>query len=124
MTSTSEKRMAAHRGSTKAEPASRSRIAALETLGLRYERLDDFNVIVEGRYQLNIAMSYWRAIDGSAQGYLVAALAAEIKRNSEKPVAGRDSIAPELTFPTILGSDAESATGHLSRLSLLPTVWP
>ena len=124
MTSTSEKRMAAHRGLLQAEPASRSRIAALETLGLRYERLDDFNVIVEGRYQLNIAMSYWRAIDGSAQGYLVAALAAEIKRNSEKPVAGRDSIAPELTFPTTLGSDSESATDHLSRLSLLPTVWP
>jgi hypothetical protein len=134
MTAQAERIKAYHRGFRQAEPASRSRIVALESFGLRYERVDDFNVIVEGRYQLNLALSYWRSIDDPAcHGYLVSALAAEIKRNSRKPAAGRESIAQpadpdraaELTIDP--GCDAESAAGANSNCaSLLPAVnpWP
>jgi hypothetical protein len=138
MTLASERIKQAHRGFRRAEPASRSRLAALETFGLRYVRVDDFNVVVEGDYQLNLAMSYWRSVDGTSQGYLVSTLHAEIaKTNSEKPVAGRDSIAnpadsdraAELTFdPVAMPSPRqaplianEAAEGSMS---LLPAVWP
>lgn len=122
MTAQAERLKAANRGHRIAEPASRSRLAALDSFGLRYERVDDFNVIVEGDYQLNLAMSFWRSIDGTTQGYLVSALAAEIARNSEKPVAGRDSTAAELTSGKLTRpAVAESVTGSTS---LLPAVSP
>jgi hypothetical protein len=135
MTLAVERLRQSHRGARLAEPASSSRLAALNSFGLRYVRVDDFNVIVEGDYQLNLAMSFWRANDGSAQGYLVSTLDAEIRRNrnSEKPVAGRESIvnpadsdkAAELTIDS--GCDAESATGPsltAGSASLLPVVTP
>lgn len=126
MTSRAERIREQHRGARLAAPASVSRLAALNTFGLRYEHVDEFNVIVEGGYQLNLAMSFWRANDGSAQGYLVSALNEEIKRNrNSNPVAGRDSAAVgnrELTGkpPAAI---AESVTGPIS---LLPAVnqWP
>lgn len=128
MTAPAERIKAAHRGYRQAEAASRSRIAALETFGLRYERVDDFNVIVEGRYQLNLAMSFWRSNDGTAQGYLVSALAAEIARNSEKPATGRDSTVAELTSGKSRPAVAESVTGPIladaRSASLLPVVMP
>jgi hypothetical protein len=149
MTSAAERIREQHRGARLAAPASVSRLAALETFGLRYDRVDEFNVIVEGDYQLNLAMSFWRANDGSAQGYLVSALNEEIKRRftdglvamvpegttilmvdtfnsiSEKPVAGRNSVAAgdrELTVKPP-AAVAESVTGPNS---LLPAVnqWP
>lgn len=131
MTGQAERIKEAHRGLRQAEPASRSRIAALNSFGLHYERIDDFNVRVEGFFLLNLALSYWRAEDNSCHGYLVSALDAEIRRRHfEKPVAGRDSIAKpadpdraaELTLDS--GCDAESAAGSIS--SPLPAVnpWP
>lgn len=92
MTTQAERIKERHRGSRRAEPASTSRLAALNSFGLSYVRVDDFNVIVEGEYQLNLAMSFWRANDGSAQGYLVSTLDAEIRRQG-KPATGRDSVA-------------------------------
>jgi len=130
MTAQAERIKAAHRGWRQAEPASRSRLAALDTFGLRYVAVDDFNVIVEGEYQLNIAMSYWRSNDGSAQGYLVSTLDAEIKRNSEKPATGRDSDEAGRTASKTVASAniAESVAGSHSpdsgSASLLPMVSP
>jgi hypothetical protein len=122
MTAPAERIKAAHRGFSQAAPASASRIAALNSFGLRYERIDDFNVVVEGRYLLNLAISFWRKDDNTAQGYLVSALAAEIARNSEKPVTGRDSTAAELTSGKLTRpAVAESVTGSPS---LLPVVSP
>lgn len=123
MTSAAERIKEQHRGARKAEPASASRLAALNTFGLRYVHVDDFNVIVEGEYQLNLAMSFWRATDGSTQGYLVSALNDEImkNRNSEKPVADSISISPpELTKQE---PNVEPVTG---TPLLLPVVnqWP
>lgn len=123
MTLAAERIKAAHRGFRQAAPVSRSRLAALESFGLHYDRVDDFNVVVEGDYQLNLAMSYWRSNDGTAQGYLVSALAAEIERNSQKPVTGRDSTAAQLTSGNSSGpAVAESVTGPSS--ALLPVVSP
>lgn len=126
MTGLSERIKASHRGFRQAEPASRSRIIALNSFGLRYERIDDFNVLVEGRYQLNLAMSYWRSIDGTSHGYLVSALDAEIK-NSEKPAAGRDSVADRsgAALPAYAPAIAESAAPAMDgSASLLPVVTP
>lgn len=139
MTAPAERIKEHNRGFRRAEPASRSRLAALDTFGLRYERVDDFNVIIEGRYLLNLGMSYWRSNDDEegCHGYLVSTLDAEIrKRKSEKPVAGRDSVArpadsdtaAELTFDS--GCDAESAAGAVlsgeGAALVLPMVnqWP
>lgn len=134
MTSAAERLRESHRGFLKAAPASASRLAGLRTFGLRYVEVDDFNVIVEGDYQLNLAMSFWRAIDGSRQGYLVSALAAEIKRQhpiSEKPAGGRDSGAEARTIVRQMTESAlaESPAGPISRdrtstASLLPEVRP
>lgn len=119
MTAPAERIKAAHRGYRQAEPASRSRLVALDSFGLRYTRVDDFNVVVEGAYQLNLAMSFWRSIDGTAQGYLVSALAAEIK----KPVTGRDSTVAELTSGKLIRpAVAESVAGP--SCELLPEVSP
>lgn len=113
-----------------AEHASASRLRALDTFGLRYSRVDDFNVIVEGDYTLNLAFSFWRSIDGSRQGYLVSSLRAEIKGtlDSEKPVTGRDSIASDDTGKTSPPAIAESVTGSILSggvsTELLPAVWP
>lgn len=97
MTGQAEKIRERHRGWRRAQPASESRIAALNTFGLRYVVVDDFNVIVEGRYHLNLAMSFWRADDNSAQGYLVKTLRDEIRgkqlhEHHEKPATDRDSV--------------------------------
>lgn len=135
----------------KAEPASRSRLAALDTFGLRYEMIDEFNCLIEGWYTLNLAMSFWRSIDGASQGYLISALDGEIKRqrkadierlaadvppgtrllvidtlnsNYQKPTGGRDSIAADRAGsgkPT--AAIAESPVGPISS-SLLPVVMP
>ncbi|QOZ25332.1 hypothetical protein [Bradyrhizobium sp. CCBAU 51753] len=124
-----------HRGWQKAQPASASRLAALKTFGLRYVELDDFNVLVEGEYTLNLAMSFWRANDGSAQGYLVSTLHDEIrgKQLHEKPAAGRDSGAVIGGVPPIDNQAkalAESAAGSIapesptSTATLLPEVSP
>lgn len=144
MINQSERIMGAHRGWWKAEPASRSRLAALETFGLRFERLDDFNVRVEGSYLLNLALSYWRAEDNSCHGYLVSALDAEIKRTkiieplvpstrelvlaigkrkqeSENPAPDRDSAPGELE-PIELHRCAESGAGVSS--AMLRSTWP
>ena len=128
MTGQAERIKAAHRGYRQAEPASRSRIAALNTFGLRYVHIDDFNVLVEGQFILNIAMSYWRDVDcDDCCGYLVSALRDQIaKRNSEKPVTGRDSDADSgrtacCTTERPLTALAESVTGSPS---LLPVVSP
>lgn len=128
MTGHAERIKTAHRGYRQAEAASRSRIAALETFGLRYVRVDDFNVIVEGDYQLNLAMSFWRSNDGTAQGYLVSALAAEIK-HSEKPTPGRDSTVAELTSgkqtrPAVAESGVGPSSSDAGSASLLPLVSP
>ena len=127
MTAQAERIKESHRGWRRAEPASRSRLAALDTFRLRYVRVDDFNVIVEGGFQLNLAMSFWRSNDGSSQGYLVSTLHAEINRNSEKPVAGRDNVPAELEA-TELHQHVESVTGPISpgagSASLLPMVTP
>ena len=127
MTARAERIKAAHRGFQKSELASRSRIAALDSFGLRYQQVDDFNVIVEGKYQLNLAMSYWRSSDGTSHGYLVSALASKI-RDSEKPVTGRDNVPAELEA-TELHQHVESVTGPISAdapLKLIPrsAVWP
>lgn len=146
MTGQAERVREAHRGWRQAEPAARSRIAALETFGLRYERIDDFNVLVEGFYLLNLALSYWRAQDNSCHGYLVSALDAEVRSrrasavaaavphgttvividtfssHQEKPAAGRDNVPAELEA-TELHQHVESAAGHQSS-SALPAVWP
>ena len=129
MTLQSERIREAHRGWRRAEPASRSRLAALETFGLAYERIDDFNVLVEGEYQLNLALSFWRAIDDSAQGYLVSALDAEIRRKSPKLAEDRDSAAaPQRTRPTLLSGaepHAESSASAPSYEALLEMpAWP
>lgn len=129
MTGQAERIREAHRGWRQAEPASRSRLLALETFGLRYVQVDDFNVVVEGEYLLNLALSYWRAEDNSCHGYLVSGLAAEIGRTrviesaqpiciSEKPAAARDSAARPDTHTV-----AEASAGHQSS-SLLPVVMP
>lgn len=147
MTGQAERIREAHRGWRQAEPASRSRLIALETFGLRFERVDDFNVLVEGQYLLNLALSYWRAEDNSCHGYLVSALDAEIKRtkvieqpepttselvqpigkrSKRKPAPGRDSdatgdrTADSTTASTV--AIAESGAGASSRL--LPVVAP
>jgi hypothetical protein len=127
MTTQSERIKAAHRGLRQAEPASRSRLAALDTFRLRYERLDDFNVIVEGKYLLNLALSYWRSLaDKTCHGYLVSALNAKIV--SEKPAAGRDSIAEGGRTASTTTADppaiAESAAGPVSSSLLPETKWP
>lgn len=124
MTLASERIKAAHRGFSRAEPASRSRIAALDSFGLRYTRVDDFNCLVEDRYQLNLAMSFWRAIDGSSQGYLVSALYVELeKQNPKKPAAVSTNIStPELTKRE---TNAETAAGpSLSSNDILTNSWP
>ena len=112
------------------------------------------NVIVEGDYQLNLAMSFWRSNDGTAQGYLVSTLdthfrqraadrqaaalpaAAKLVRiatfnsNSEKPVTGRDSDGASRTASKTATHDpiAESVAGSISpdagSASLLPVVSP
>jgi hypothetical protein len=142
MTAQAERIKAAHRGHSRAEPASRSRIAALDTFGLRYERVDDFNVIVEGRFLLNLAMSYWRSVDDEdgCHGYLVSTLDAEIKKrtierlaadvppgttllmidtfnsSSGKPVTGRDSAAANRIASTDPSAAvAEFVTGDISH---------
>lgn len=125
MTTAAERLREAHRGLVRAAPASVSRLAALRTFGLRYVEVDDFNVIVEGDYQLNLAMSFWRAIDGSSQGYLVSGLAAEIKGHSPNPAEGRDSgaeprtIVRQMTGPALAGSSAGSPTAKVPETS-----WP
>lgn len=127
MTGQAERLRQSHRGARLAEPASSSRLAALNTFGLRYVRVDDFNVIVEGDYQLNLAMSFWRANDGSAQGYLVSTLDAEIRKHvSPKPVADAINISPpELTKQE---TNAEPVAGPHSfdtgSAALLPVVTP
>jgi hypothetical protein len=129
MTGQAERIKEQHRGFRRAEPASQSRIAALNSFGLRYEQIDDFNVMVEGEYQLNLALSYWRAIDGSCHGYLVSALDAEIKkRNSGISTEGRDSVAASATSDTGRQLIAESSVGTpsldelIDSSSLLPVV--
>ncbi|MCC8967893.1 hypothetical protein H8A95_37690 [Bradyrhizobium sp. Pear76] len=132
MTSQAERIREQHRGWRRAEPASASRIAALNTFGLRYVQVDDFNVIVEGEYQLNLAMSFWRAIDGSAQGYLVSTLNDEIRgmRPDEKPAAGRDSSAaiigaaalPDDNQATALAESRQAAPSYAALLEMPP--WP
>lgn len=131
MTGHAERIKASHRGAAAAAPASASRLAALNTFGLRYERIDDFNVLVEGGYQINLAMSFWRSNDGAAQGYLVSTLDAEIRRHrvSEKPVTGRDSDeAGRTASKTVVAPIAESVAGPISpdagSASLLPVVTP
>ena len=120
MTLQSERIKEAHRGFRKAEPAARSRLVALNSFGLRYEHVDDFNVIVEGEYHLNLAMSFWRATDGSAQGYLVSALAAEIKRNSPKLAEGRDSVAAIPLGPRSARPHAESSASPFIQADVDP----
>ena len=149
MTTSAERIREQHRGARLAAPASQSRLAALNTFGLRYVHVDEFNVIVEGEYHLNLAMSFWRANDNSAQGYLVSALNAEIRRRStdqlvamvpaattalmidtfnsisETPVTGRDSVPAgdrELTVKPP-AAVAESVTGPISLLPLVDQ-WP
>jgi len=108
MTTTAERLRESHRGARRSAPASESRLAALQTFGLRFEKIDDFNVIVEGAYQLNLALSFWRAIDGPSQGYLVSALNDQIRN----PAAGRDSVAAsDRTLATQSAAVAESAAG-------------
>lgn len=130
MTSAAERIREQHRGWRQAEPASASRIAALNSFGLRYVQVDDFNVIVEGGYMLNLAMSFWRAIDGSAQGYLVSTLNDEIRgtRPEEKPAAGRDSgPADDETHirQTSRPRPAEPAVGDYSHAALMERpAWP
>lgn len=125
MTGQAERIREAHRGCRQAEPAARSRLIALETFGLRFERVDDFNVLVEGRYHLNLALSYWRAEDNSSHGYLVSALAAEVNKNSN-PAPGRDSdTASDRTADSTTATSAviaESAAGTSSVLQ--QAVWP
>lgn len=129
MTTAAERLREAHRGLVRAAPASASRLAALRTFGLRYIEVDDFNVIVEGDYQLNLAMSFWRAIDGSSQGYLVSGLAAEIKGHSPNPAEGRDSgaelrtIVRQMTGPALAESSAGANSDALSALMERPA-WP
>ena len=122
MTTTAERIREQHRGARLAATASASRLAALETFGLRYVHVDEFNVIVEGEYQLNLAMSFWRANDGSAQGYLVSTLDAEIRRNNpEKPVTDSISIStPELTKQE---TNAEPVAGAVLSLPVVNR-WP
>jgi len=129
MTAPAERIKAAHRGFRQAEPVSRSRLMALDSFGLAYQRIDDFNVLVGGDYQLNLAMSYWRSTsDPSRHGYLVSTLDAEIKRNSPKPAAGRDSIAEGGRTASTTTDDpaaiAESAAGPVSSSLLPDTKWP
>jgi hypothetical protein len=114
---------AAHRGRQMAAPASQSRLLALGTFGLSFEQIDEFNVIVEGEYHLNLAMSFWRASDGKTHGYLISALHAAIKRNRnpEKPAEGRDSTIPrEVTAGKASGRMvAESSAGAVPHYDLL-----
>jgi hypothetical protein len=126
MTAPAERLKEAHRGFRKAEPAARSRLAALDTFGLRYEHVDEFNVIVEGDYHLNLAMSFWRAIDGSMQGYLVSGLAREIRTNNPNPAGGRDSTeASEIPGKSTLPAVAESPAGTYSSVALMEApAWP
>ncbi|SRR5258708_2363533 len=151
MTGRAERIIAAHRGKSIAAPASASRMAALDSFGLRYKRIDDFNVVVEGEYQLNLAMSFWRSHDGTSQGYLISALDAEIKRrrsllerltadippgarvlvidtlnsNFQKPAASRDSVAsPQLSSGTSEIGIAEFAAGPISSSLPLVNQWP
>jgi hypothetical protein len=126
MTAQAERIKAAHRGVRQAEPASRSRVIALNSFGLKYERIDDFNYLVEGEYLLNVAMSYWRSeTDPGRHGYLVSGLNAEIKRNSRKPVAGRESVAADRPTPTDPDAAiAESATGAVSASLIPEAIWP
>lgn len=132
MTGRAERIREQHRGSRMAAPASQSRLAALNTFGLRYVRVDEFNVVVEDNYQLNLAMSFWRSNDGKTQGYLVSTLDAEIRRHrvSEKPVTGRDSEEAGRTASKTahVAPLAESVTGPISSdagsASLLPMVTP
>ncbi|CAN7381874.1 hypothetical protein LJR220_003397 [Bradyrhizobium sp. LjRoot220] len=127
MTNQAERIREQHRGARRAEPASTSRLAALDTFGLRYVRIDDFNVIVDGEYLLNLAMSYWRANDGSAHGYLVSTLDAEIRRQG-KPVAGRDSVAAGDRIASTTGREvaavAESAAGPQHQALPKVNPWP
>ncbi len=128
MTSASDRIKERHRGWRQAQPARESRLAALSSFGLKYDHIDDFNVLVESRYQLNLALSFWRSVDDpQRQGYLVSALAAELKKlNPEKPVTGRDSAAgcgdrTVCTTEPPQAARAESVTGPTS----LPGVqWP
>lgn len=128
MTTAAERLKASNRGAQLAAPASASRIAALESSGLRFSYLDDITVVVESDYVLNIAGSHWHRIDDPAcHGYLVGSLAAEIrKRNSEKPATGRDSVVAggrtALTATDVTAPIAESVAGPTS--SLLPVVAP
>jgi hypothetical protein len=142
MTAPAERIKEAHRGYRIAEPASRSRLAALDSFGLRYVRVDDFNVVVEGGYHLNLAMSFWRSDDGAVQGYLVSSLAAEIRLQrlaadvpagtsvlmidpfNSNPAGGRDSVAASSALSDSgRHAIAESPVGAVSS-SLLPVVSP
>jgi hypothetical protein len=122
MTTAAERLREAHRGFVR---------AALRTFGLRFVEVDDFNVIVEGDYQLNLAMSFWRAIDGSCQGYLVSALAAAIGRQrpspplSPNPAEGRDSsAASRTTVRQMTGSALAESSAGSPTAELLPETWP
>lgn len=133
MTGQSERIRESHRGSRMAEPASRSRLAALATFGLRFVQVDDFNVVVEDEYELNLAMSYWRAADGSSHGYLVSGLAAEIGRtkvleptDKTNPAPDRDSDATgdRTAEPTTASAIAITESGAGASSRLLPVVVP
>jgi hypothetical protein len=115
-----------------------SNVKALEIAGLEVSNLDGIEYRVAGRVAFFPKNGFWRFIDGSRQGYgasrLIPALAEPApidpmiaklrkpRRNSEKPVTGRDSARVELET-TELHQCAESVTGPRSS-TLLPGVWP
>ena len=115
MTTGSERASAQSRGRTMAAPASASRIRALEYAGLKFCWIDDITVFVEGAYRFNLAGSSWVRIDDpNVHGYLVATLVTDFKkRNSGKPVTGRDNVQAELEA-TELHQHVESVTGCFS----------
>ena len=128
MTTAAERSIALHRGKTMAALASASRVRALEHNGLSLVWLDDITVIVERQYRFNLAASSWCRIDDhNVHGYLVATLLKDFrKRNSEKPVGGRDSAAPgELTSGNSLPAVAESSAGSSAMVALMERApWP
>lgn len=137
MTTAAERVKAAHRGFRQAAPASASRQQALDHHGLRYAWTDDYNVVVEGRYQFNLVGSHWYLIEDPARhGYTVVGLVADIEK-FKKPAAGRDSddgVGFDPDTHTEAPSIAESAAGPVmpaprwegaeGSASLLPAVTP
>lgn len=121
MTTASERIREQHRGARQAEPVSRSREQSLQHHGLRYALVDDYTAIVESEFIFNLAASHWRSERTGAQGYTVIGLVDEVKRNSEKPPAARDSFAPD-PDPDSQPGEAEAVGGD--HLSMLPGGWP